>query len=108
MFVIITDGMENASREYRYDRVKEMVEYEQKTYGWEFLFLGANIDAISVASRFGITHDRAVNFCPDGDGTRLNYSVVSETVSHIRAGKPVDETWKRRIEEDHEKRSGKK
>jgi len=108
MFVIITDGMENASREYRYDRVKEMVEYEQKTYGWEFLFLGANIDAIGVASRFGITHDRAVNYCPDSDGTQLNYSILSKTISHVRAGNPVDAEWKHEIEKDHQTRGGKK
>jgi len=108
LFVIITDGMENSSKEYHVRRIKEMIQYERDQYGWEFLFLGANIDAIGVASRFGITHDRAVNFCPDGDGTRLNYSVISKTISHVRAGNPVDFDWKHEIEIDHQTRGGKK
>lgn len=108
LFVIITDGMENSSKEYRYDRVKEMVEREQLQYGWEFLFLGANIDAIGTASRFGISQDHAVNYCPDGDETRLNYCVVSETISHVRAGAPITAEWKQKIQDDHQKRSARK
>jgi hypothetical protein len=108
LFVIITDGMENSSKEYRYDRVKEMVEREQQQYGWEFLFLGANIDAIGTASRFGISQDHAVNYCPDGDGTRLNYCVVSETISHVRAGAPFTAEWKQKIQDDHNKRGSTK
>ncbi|NLI55117.1 MAG: VWA domain-containing protein [Clostridiales bacterium] len=107
LFVIITDGMENASREYGIDRVKAMVEQKQKESGWEFLFLGANIDAIQVAARFGIAADRAVNYCPDGAGTRLNYDVVSATVAGVRAGRPMAANWKRRIEEDYQTRKGK-
>ncbi|MEA4870821.1 MAG: hypothetical protein VB062_09350 [Christensenella sp.] len=99
MVVIITDGMENASREYRYDRVREMVEQRQKE-GWEFLFLGANIDAIRTASSFGIAAERAVNYRPDGAGTRLNYDVVSDAVGCVRAGQPLAANWKERIQEN--------
>ena len=99
LVVIITDGMENASREYRYDRVREMIERQQKA-GWEFLFLGANIDAIQTASAFGIGADRAVNYRPDGVGTRLNYDVVSEAVGSVRARQPLAASWKTRIQEN--------
>ena len=104
VFVIITDGQENASREYRIDRVKEMIERETQEHGWEFLFLGANIDAISVAAGFGIAPDRAVTYRADAAGTRLNYSVVSDTVASVRAGAPLAKNWKQRIEKDVEKR----
>lgn len=99
LFLIITDGMENSSKEYRFERVKEMVEREQNSHGWEFLFLGANIDAIQVASRFGIARDHAVNYCPSGEGTRLNYSVVSDAICQVRAGAPIDAKWKIRIQD---------
>ena len=104
LFVITTDGMENASREYTYDRVRKMIEHEKEKYGWEFLFLGANIDAIRTARRFGIGADRAVNYHADSRGTQLNYQVVSETVSCMRAGAPIAANWKERIEEDFKKR----
>jgi uncharacterized protein YegL len=84
LFIITTDGMENASRYYDYERVKKMVEKEKDVHGWEFLFLGANIDAISVAGRFGISADRAINYESDSIGTTLNYQVLSETVSAVR------------------------
>jgi uncharacterized protein YegL len=84
LFIITTDGMENASRIYTYDKVKAMVEHEKEIYGWEFLFLGANMDAISVAGRFGIGADRALNFNNDSEGTMLNYNVISDTVSAVR------------------------
>ena len=84
LFIITTDGMENASRRYTYGRVKEMVEHEKEKYGWEFLFLGANIDAIDVAGRFGIGADRAINYECDSIGTALNYQVLSETISAVR------------------------
>ncbi len=107
IFVITTDGLENASREFTYDRVKEMVQHEQEKYGWEFLFLGANMDAIEVAGRFGFHEDRAVNFHSDHEGTLLNYEVVSETVSAMRSapkGHRLGGFWKKRIEEDYESR----
>ena len=100
LFVITTDGMENASREYTYDKIRALVERQKQEYGWEFLFLGANIDAISTARRFGIGADRAVNYHADSQGTRLNYEVVSETVSCMWAGAPIAADWKRKIEKD--------
>lgn len=104
LFVITTDGMENASREYTYEKVRQMVERQKREYGWEFLFLGANIDAIQTARRFGIGADRAVNYHPDRVGTRLNYQVISETVSCMRAGGPIAAGWKQQIEADFRKR----
>ena len=104
LFVIITDGMENASREYRIDRVKEMIERQKREAGWEFLFLGANIDAISVAAGFGITADRAVTYRADAAGTRLNYDVVSDTVACMRSGMLLSADWKERIEKDEKER----
>lgn len=99
MVIIITDGMENASREYRIDHIRRMIEH-QKAQGWEFLFLGANIDAIGAASRMGIHADRAVQYHSDPEGTRLNYEVLSETVSCVRASRPMASDWKSRIDED--------
>lgn len=92
LFIITTDGMENASRIYDYAKVKKMVEKETKEYGWEFLFLGANIDAIEVAGRFGIAANRAINYESDSEGTALNYQVLSETVSAVRRSKSRVET----------------
>jgi uncharacterized protein YegL len=107
LFVITTDGMENASKEYNYDKVKAMVEKQKKEYGWEFIFLGANIDAAETAGRFGISADRAANYHADSEGTSLNFAVVGEAVSHIRMNKSMASDWKARIDEDFEKR-GKK
>ena len=84
LFIITTDGMENSSRIYSYDKVKRMVEKEKEKYGWEFLFLGANIDAVSVAGRFGIGADRAIDYECDEEGTLLNYEAISQTVSAMR------------------------
>jgi uncharacterized protein YegL len=105
LVVITTDGLENASREYGYDKVRSMIERQKARYGWEFIFLGANIDAIETAARFGISEDRAVNYNADCAGTRLNYEVISETVSCIRACQPVPADWKRRIDEDYNNRN---
>ena len=107
MFVITTDGMENASREYSYEKIKKMVEHQKEKYGWEFIFLGANIDAASTAARFGISPDRAANYNADGEGTRLNYEAVSHVVSELRTSGKVTESWKAGIEEDFARR-GKK
>ena len=87
LFIITTDGMENSSHIYTYDKVRKMVEMEKEKYGWEFLFLGANMDAVKVAGRFGIGADRAMNYECDSEGTRLNYQVLSETVSAVRRSK---------------------
>ena len=105
LFVITTDGMENASREYTYDHLKAMIQRQQAKYGWEFLFLGANIDAVSTAGRFGIGEDYAVNYHCDKEGTALNYEVVSEAICSVRAHAPLGRDWKKRIDEDFKKRS---
>ncbi|MCR5781777.1 MAG: VWA domain-containing protein [Clostridia bacterium] len=109
IFVITTDGMENASREYSYDRVKQMVEKQKEKYGWEFIFLGANIDAIETAGRFGIGADRAANYHSDHAGTALNYEVLADAVCEMRAcAAPIGAGWKKRIEEDFKKRGSRK
>ena len=107
MFVITTDGMENASREYSYEKVRTMVEHQKEKYGWEFIFLGANIDAVETAGRFGIAADRAANYHADGAGTQLNYEVVSQAVSNYRENRPLNADWKKKIDEDYERRSKK-
>lgn len=105
MFIITTDGMENASREYTYAKIKEMVERRKEQFGWEFIFLGANIDAISTAARFGINADRAANYNADSKGTRLNYEAVSHAVSEIRASRLIADNWKEKIDQDFKTRS---
>lgn len=107
MFVITTDGMENASREYGYDKVRRMIERQKERYGWEFIFLGANIDAVETAARFGINADRAVNYNADSEGTHLNFEVISETVSCMRTSQSVPSNWKQRIDEDYRDRNKK-
>ena len=104
LFVITTDGMENASREYTYDRVRKMIEHEQEKYSWEFLFLGANIDAAKEAARFGITEDRAANYHADRQGTAVIYEAMSEAVCNVRACRPMSADWKHRVDEDYKKR----
>ena len=105
IFVITTDGMENASREYSIQKVRKMIQHEKEKYGWEFLFLGANIDAIGTAANLGISEDRAVNFRCDSAGTALNYEVVSEAIESVRCcSTPLSRDWKRRIDEDFKKR----
>ena len=104
IFVIITDGKENASQRYTADRVKQMIEKEKSQYDWEFLFLGANIDAIETAKDFGIDEKRAVTYHADRQGTRLNYDVVSEAVKSMRCASAIPDEWKERIEEDVRRR----
>ena len=104
LFVITTDGMENASRHYTYDQVRRMIERQKAKYGWEFLFLGANIDSAKEAARFGIMEDRAVDYHCDEDGMALNYEVLSDTIREVRACRPIQANWKRRIDEDFKKR----
>ncbi|MBR5315339.1 MAG: VWA domain-containing protein [Firmicutes bacterium] len=100
LFVVITDGMENASHRYSLNRVKEMIQHEQNQYGWEFLFLGANMDAVSTAGSLGIDRDRAVTYCCDEAGTALNYEAVERAVRNVRAGKKLSAEWKADIEAD--------
>ena len=107
MFVITTDGMENASRRYSSDKVKQMIERHKEKYGWEFLFLGANIDAVETAKRFGISSDRAVKYVSDKEGTALNYEILNEAISVVRANATLGADWKKTIEEDQKRRGGK-
>ena len=104
LFVITTDGMENASRHYNAERVKQMIERQRARYGWEFLFLGANIDAVETARHFGIGADRAVNYHSDSAGTQLNYEVLSEAICAVRGSVQLGADWKKRIDEDFESR----
>lgn len=104
IIIITTDGMENASRQYNYNRVKMMIERQKEKYGWEFIFLGANIDAVDVADRFGIGADRAANYHADSEGTKLNYEVVSDAICSLRASKSLNTDWKDRIDNDYKGR----
>lgn len=104
VFVITTDGLENASREYSYEDVQRMVKREREEYGWEFLFLGANMDAIAAAGSFGIRPDRAVRYKSDGAGTALNYQVVGEAISSVRKRNAIKAGWCDKIAADVKKR----
>ena len=109
LFVIITDGMENASRRYTYDSVRRMIERQKEQYGWEFLFLGANIDAAAEAGKFGIDRSMAADYHCDEAGTALNYEVISEAITYARTcAAPLNADWKRKIDADYRKRGGKR
>ena len=110
LFVITTDGMENASCEFNYNKIKSMVERQKARYGWEFIFLGANIDAEAVADRFGVARNRAQSFRNDSVGIALNYSVVSDVVTTYRSSPidaSLDDGWSAEIQADYEKRGDK-
>ena len=104
IFAIITDGMENASRAYGYAEVQRMVQHEQEKHGWEFLFLGANMDAIAAARSFGIREDRAVRYKSDSVGTALNYRVVSDAVASVRRCRKIAGDWSAPVEDDVKRR----
>ena len=104
MFVITTDGLENASRKYTSDEVKKMVERQKEKYGWEFLFIGANIDSVETAKHFGIGADRAVNYHADKQGTAVLYDTVAETVCCMRASAPIQADWSKKINDDFKNR----
>lgn len=106
MFVITTDGMENASRRYDRRKIKAMIERQTEKYGWEFLFLGANIDAAETAEGIGIRRDRAVDYVADACGTQKNYAAVSEAVTQVRACAPLGNDWREEIDRDYKKRRG--
>ncbi|WP_456079884.1 vWA domain-containing protein [Mogibacterium sp.] len=109
LFIITTDGLENASRFYTYDKVRSMIERQKSRYGWEFIFLGANIDAAEEARRFGIDESMAANYRSDEAGTALNYEVISDVVTSVRmCEEPLSASWKMRIDEDYESRGTKK
>lgn len=104
MFVIMTDGMENASHRYSSDKVKQMIEKEKAKYGWEFLFIGANIDAVETAARYGICQDRAVNYNADKRGTKIVYESVANAVCSVRAAEPLAPSWSEDIDQDYRQR----
>lgn len=107
LFVITTDGLENASREYSCVKIRQMVERQKTKYGWEFIFLGANIDAVATAMQLGIDEDKSVNYNADSAGTRLNFEAVNSAVSSFRENRTINENWKDSIEDDFKKRSKK-
>lgn len=107
MFVITTDGQENASHLYTSEQVKKMIERQKEKYGWEFLFIGANIDAVETAARYGIDKDRAVNYNADGKGTKILYESVANAVCNVRANAPINADWSEEINADYLRR-GKK
>ena len=107
MVVIITDGYENASREYALPQIKQMIEMQKEKYGWEFLFLGANIDAVTTAAGFGISADRAVTYEADTKGTRMNFDAVSQVIGCARNCAPIAGNWKEGIEE-YKRKKGRK
>ena len=104
LFVITTDGLENASHHYSAKHVRDMIQRQKERYGWEFLFLGANIDAAKEAARFGIAEDHAANYHADREGTAVIYEAMSEAVCNVRACRPMSADWKRRVDEDYKKR----
>lgn len=105
LFVIITDGYENSSREFNYKKIKSMVEHQKRKYSWEFIFLGANIDAIAVADNLGIADDRAVNYCADSKGTLEGYESINYAINSIRVNKKIDKNWKKNTDEDYQRRN---
>jgi uncharacterized protein YegL len=108
LVVIITDGEENSSREYSAERVKQMIERQKAQYGWEFIFLGANIDAVETAGYFGIAPDRAQNYHADGEGSRVVYEEMADAIVTFRACAAMPEDWNANIEADFKRRGGNK
>ena len=104
LFVITTDGMENASRRYSSEQVKTMIKRQKDKYGWEFLFIGANIDAVETAARYGIDEDRAVNYMADQEGTQILYESVSEAVCNVRSNRKLSKAWSQNINNDYQSR----
>ncbi len=100
IFVITTDGMENASRRYTAQQVKEKIQRQKDKFGWEFIFLGANIDAVETAARIGIQADRAANFFADGDGASATFASANEAVRQVRSNAPLCATWMDAVNED--------
>ncbi|MGN1350416.1 MAG: hypothetical protein ACI4VM_05415 [Anaerovoracaceae bacterium] len=108
LFIITTDGMENASQRYTYDKVRRMIERQKARYGWEFLFLGANIDAAAEARRFGIDESMAADYHCDKIGTAVNYEAISDAITSVRScAAPLSADWKQKIDADYRMRTGK-
>ncbi len=104
IFMITTDGMENASREYDYNSVQRLIHKSKEEYDWEFVFIGANIDSVKEAARIGISKDRAVMYRSDKRGTRTNFKAMNTFMADVRASKVVDESWKKEIEDEYNKK----
>lgn len=104
MFVVMTDGMENSSHIYSSERVKEMIKHEKEKYGWEFLFIGANIDAVETAKYYGIEEDRAVNYHADSQGTRVVFDTVADACCNVRMCAPLEANWCAEIDKDYKNR----
>lgn len=104
LFVITTDGYENASHRFDADEVKRMVEHEKEKYGWEFIFLGADIDAVETAGRIGIDRSRAANYRKDTVGNETMFCSVNEAITMARACAPIDDSWKADVDRDFEER----
>jgi uncharacterized protein YegL len=105
MFIIITDGMENASKKYTHREIKKMITYQKEKYGWEFIFLGANIDAVEVARNVGIDQSRTANFHSDQDGIELNFKSLHEAVKMMRTNQKISDDWLNKINLDYKNRS---
>lgn len=104
LFFITTDGMENASTEFDYEKVSEYISLQKEKYNWEFIFIGANIDAIKTAKKFGVDANRAVNYKADERGTNLGYKVMNETIRELRMNKSINDNWKDDIDKDYQHR----
>lgn len=107
LFVIITDGQENSSREYSIEKVRAQIEHQKARYGWEFIFLGANIDAVETAGRIGISAERAQNYHADSRGVELNFCAMNDAITALRECNMIPKDWKDKIQEDYERRGGK-
>ena len=104
VFVIITDGEENSSHKFSAKKIKQMISLEQEKYGWEFIFLGANIDAVETAGHYGIKASRAKNFVCDSVGVGLNFCCVSEAISSVRKECAISDDWAGEIDNDYKQR----
>ncbi len=104
LFVITTDGMENASRDFTSEEVKQLIQKMKEEQNWEFLFLAANIDAVETARRYGIPEDRAVTYRSDAEGTDVIYSAISDAVCEVRRSRPLGSNWKEQVQQDTKKR----
>lgn len=107
MFVITTDGLENSSCEYRYEKIHELIAMKKQHFNWEFIFLGANIDAVATAQQFGVAEEFAVEYHADSAGTELNFNVLSEAVASYRTSGSINRNWKKEIEKDYKSRNKK-
>ena len=107
VFVITTDGMENASHKFFADQIRDMIRHEQEKYGWEFIFLAANMDAVETAESYGIDRSRAVNYCPDEKGSAMMYESVSMAMHHVRKKRSLadDPSWRKNVDEDYRRRN---